>query len=140
MKRAERQREGEGQVRGSVGVRAADMVGEGTDVVRAHGVNFLDLLAEGDGLVDDELEEFVWRRFPGKELELLVNGGSPRDYDEERDLGAQEIGSSPGPRTRSDIRLTSMAPRGSRSSVFSRERQKRDSPLQEKNREMTYTK
>ena len=127
-------------MRGSVGVRAADKAEEGTDVVRAHGVNFLDLLAEGDGLVDDELEEFVWRRFPGKELELLVNGGSPRDYDEERDLGAQRVGSSPGPRTRSDIRLTSMAPRGSRSSVFSRERQKRDSPLQEKNREMTYTK
>ena len=86
MKRAERQREGEGQVRGSVGVRAADKAEEGTDVVRAHGVNFLDLLAEGDGLVDDELEELVRGRLSGKELELFVDGVSPRKNDAGSDL------------------------------------------------------
>lgn len=64
-------------------------------MVRAYGVDFLDLLAEGDGLVDDELDEFVWRGLPGKELELLVDGASPRDNDEESNLGTQEVGSRP---------------------------------------------
>ncbi len=74
-------------MRGSVGADGAEKAG-GTDVVRAHGVDFLDLLAEGDGLVDDELDEFVWRGLPGEELELLVDGASPRDNDEEGNLGA----------------------------------------------------
>ena len=59
----------------------------GTDVVRSHGVNFLDLVAEGDGLIDDELEELMWCGLSGKELELFVDGMSPRQDHTGGDLG-----------------------------------------------------
>ena len=58
----------------------------GTDVVRSHGVNFLDLIAEGDGLVDDELDKLVGSGLSGQQFELLVDRASPRDNDKQRDL------------------------------------------------------
>ena len=57
-----------------------------TDVVRSHGIYFLDLVAEGHRLVDDELEELVRGRLSGKELELFVDGVSPRKNDASSDL------------------------------------------------------
>ena len=58
-----------------------------TDVVRSHGVDLFDLVAEGDGLVDDELDEVVRRGFAGEQLELAVDGVPPREDHASGDLG-----------------------------------------------------
>ena len=57
-----------------------------TDVIGSHSIHFLNLFAEGHGLVDDELEELVRGGLAGKQFELLMNGTSPRNYDEESNL------------------------------------------------------
>ena len=57
-----------------------------TDVIGSHSIHFLNLFAEGHGLVDDELEELVRGGLAGKQLELLMNGTSPRYYDKESNL------------------------------------------------------
>ena len=61
-----------------------------TDVVRSHGVDLFDLVAEGDGLVDDELDEVVRRGFAGEQLELAVDGVPPREDHASGDLGVGE--------------------------------------------------
>lgn len=58
----------------------------GTDVVRAHGVNLLNLVTERHRFVYDELDELVWRGFPCEQLELEVYCAAPRNDDAERNL------------------------------------------------------
>jgi hypothetical protein len=60
-------------------------------VVSAHGVDLLDFIAECRCLVDHKLEEVVRRRFAGEELELLVDGSTPKDHDEHRNLVAESV-------------------------------------------------
>lgn len=57
-----------------------------TYLVCAYSIDLLDLVAERDGVVDEELQELVRGRFPSQQLELVVNGARPRKDDTERDL------------------------------------------------------
>ena len=77
-----------GQWTSARGTRERD---EMTDVVRSHGVDLFDLVAEGDGLVDDELDEVVRRGFAGEQLELAVDGVPPREDHASGDLGVGQI-------------------------------------------------
>ena len=55
-------------------------------MVGAYGVDLLDFVAEGHGLVDEELDKIMRRRLSGEEFELVVNGAGPRGDDAKRDL------------------------------------------------------
>ena len=57
-----------------------------TYVVGADGVDLLDLVAEGHGLVDEELDKVMRRRLAREELELAVDGARPGENDAEGDL------------------------------------------------------
>lgn len=52
-----------------------------TDMVCAHSVNFLNLIAESHSLVRQQLDKLMRGRFPGEKLELLVDRPSPGDDD-----------------------------------------------------------
>lgn len=78
-------------------------------MVRAHGVDLLDLVAERHRLVDEELEKVVRRRLAREQLELPVHRARPRRDDPKRDLQA----SSERERARSaKAWLASNCPRG----------------------------
>ena len=82
-----------------------------TYVVGADGVDLLDLVAEGHGLVREQLNELVWCRFAREELKLLVYRATPRDDHTRRDLWyVSSIMRVLGTGT-----LTMIAPTGSRS-------------------------
>ena len=49
----------------------------GTYVVRSHGVDFLDLVGEGDRFVDEQLEELARRGLAREKLELAVDRVGP---------------------------------------------------------------
>ena len=53
------------------------------------GVDLLNLIAKGDSLVDEQLEEVVRRGLPRKELELVVYRPRPRRDDTKRNLWMQ---------------------------------------------------
>ena len=55
-------------------------------MVRAHGVDLLDLVAERDRLVDEELDKVVRRGLAREQLELAVDRARPRRDDPGRDL------------------------------------------------------
>ena len=55
-------------------------------MVRAHGVDLLDLVAERRRLVDEQLQELVRRALAREELELAVDGARPGENDAEGDL------------------------------------------------------
>ena len=48
-------------------------------MIRAHGVDLLDLVAEGERLVEDELQEFGRGGPPGEQPELLVDRRPPEE-------------------------------------------------------------
>ena len=55
-------------------------------MVRADGVDLLNLVAERHRLVDDELQELVRRGLAREQLELSVDRAAPRDDDAGADL------------------------------------------------------
>lgn len=55
-------------------------------MIRAHGVDFFDLVAERHRVVDEQLQELVWCRFASEELELVVDSARPCHNDAECDL------------------------------------------------------
>ena len=57
-----------------------------THVVRAYGVDLLDLVAERHRLVDDELQELVRRGLAREQFELLIDGPTPEEHDAEGEL------------------------------------------------------
>jgi hypothetical protein len=57
-----------------------------TDMVRPHGVNFINLFVECGRLVDDELKEVMGRRLSSEKLELLVYRSAPGYDDSACDL------------------------------------------------------
>ena len=48
-------------------------------MVRAHGVDLLDLVAERERLVEDELQELGWCGPPGEQPELLIDRRPPEE-------------------------------------------------------------
>ena len=80
-------------------------------MVRAYGVDLLDLVAERHRLVDDELQELVRRGLAREEFELLVDGPTPEEHDAEGEL--RRLGISEARRGRSESARTMMAPMGS---------------------------
>jgi alpha-D-ribose 1-methylphosphonate 5-triphosphate synthase subunit PhnI len=60
-------------------------------VVRAHGVDLRDVLAERRGLVDDELQERVRRGLAREQLELAVDRVAPERDDADGDLRALSV-------------------------------------------------
>lgn len=57
-----------------------------TDVVRPYSINFLDFIAEGHSFVDDELQEFVWRRLPSQVSKLFIDSMTPSNDDSSANL------------------------------------------------------
>ena len=55
------------------------------------GVDLLNLIAKGDSLVDEQLEELVRRGLAREQLELAVDRARPRDDDAERDLRRRNL-------------------------------------------------
>ena len=60
-------------------------------MVRAHGVDLLDLVAERRRLVYEQLQKLVRRALAGEELELAVYRARPCGNDAERDLRPESI-------------------------------------------------
>ena len=60
-------------------------------MVRAHGVDLLDLVAERRRLVDEQLQELVRRALAREQLELAVYRARPCGNDAERDLRPESI-------------------------------------------------
>lgn len=55
-------------------------------MIRPDSVNALDLVAESDRFVDNELKEVVWRALSREKLELEVDRPGPSNDDTRRDL------------------------------------------------------
>jgi len=55
-------------------------------MVSADSINLVDVCAKCHSLVNDELNEIVWRRFPRQEAELLMDRMYPCNNDTSGDL------------------------------------------------------
>lgn len=55
-------------------------------MICAHGIHFLDLVAERHRVVHEQLDKVAGRRLAGEQLELGVDGVSPSEHDTEGDL------------------------------------------------------
>ena len=55
-------------------------------MVRAHGIDLVDLLVERHRLIDDQLQEIVRGRLSGEQLEFLVDRARPQHDHARRDL------------------------------------------------------
>lgn len=55
-------------------------------MIRSNGVDLFNLVGEGDGFVDDQLEEFMWGRLSSEKFKFMINGAAPRYQDSKCNL------------------------------------------------------
>ena len=55
-------------------------------MVSSDSVHLLNFIAESRGLVNEQLEEIMWGRFPREKFKLFLDGMCPRNNDSRGDL------------------------------------------------------